>query len=99
MRARALVAMEINTRNSIARFQAELKANTLRADAARYGLALAYLKASQLDKAAEIMATLVKGDPDNLTFHYSAIEIDIARKKYPQAIGRLDKLLARNPNN
>ena len=99
MRARALVAMELNTRNSIERFQAELKANTLRADAARYGLALAYFKANQLDRAREIMAGLVEKDPNNLTFHYSAIEIDIARKQYQQAISRLDKLLARNPNN
>ena len=97
MRARALVAMELNTRNSIERFKAQLNANTLRADAANYGLALAYLKAGQLGSAAEIMAELLEKDANNLTFHYTAIEIDIARKQYQQAINRLDKLLGEIP--
>ena len=45
------------------------------------------------------MAELLEKDANNLTFHYTAIEIDIARKQYQQAINRLDKLLGRNPNN
>ena len=99
MRARALVAMEHNINNSINRFNAELKANTLKADAANYGLALAYLKDKRLDKAQQIIATLLASNPNNLTFHYTAIEIDIAQKEYQLAVTKLNKLLTLNPNN
>jgi len=99
MRARALVAMEHNINNSINRFNAELKANTLKADAANYGLALAYLKDKRLDKAQQVIATLLASNPNNLTFHYTAIEIDIAQKEYQLAVTKLNKLLTLNPNN
>jgi len=99
MRARALVAMEHNTENSIARFNAELSANTLKVDAAHYGLALAYLKGNKLPKAKQVISKLLVKNPNNLTFHYTDIEIDIARKKHSEAIGKLDKLLRLNPNN
>ncbi len=99
MRARALVAMEHNTNNSINRFSAELKANTLKADAANYGLALAYLKDKRLEKARQIIAVLLASNPNNLTFHYTDIEIDIAQKEYRFAVTKLNKLLTLNPNN
>ena len=59
MRARALVAMDQTTSVSINRFKGEIEANTLKADAARYGLALAYLKAKQLEKARQQMQQLL----------------------------------------
>jgi len=99
MRARALVAMEHNTKVSINRFNAELNANTLKANAAYYGLALAYLKANNVTKAKQIISKLVAENPNNLTFHYTDIEIDIAQKKYPSAIAKLNRLLTLNPNN
>jgi len=99
MRARALVAMEHNTKNSINRFSAELKANTLKAEAARYGLALAYFKDNNLPKAKQIISQLLTENANNLTFRYTDIEIDIAQKQYQAAFTKLNKLLIQNPNN
>jgi predicted Zn-dependent protease len=99
MRARALVAMEHNTANSINRFNAELKANTLKADAAHYGLALAHLKANNLPEAKQAISQLMAKNPGNLSFQYTDIEIDIAQKQYQAALTKLNKLLILNPNN
>ena len=99
MRARALVAMEHNVKNSINRFKAEINANSLRADAANYGLALAYLKNHQLSKAKQIMSKLITKNPAHLTFLYTDIEIDIAQTNYSAAVARLNHQLTLNPNN
>lgn len=99
MRARALVAMDKTPTESIDRFSAELKANTLRAEAAHYGLALGYINANQLSKARAEMDNLLRSQPGNLVFLYTDIEIDIARKNYNTAVHRLDRQLAINPNN
>ena len=99
MRARALVAMEHNTTNSINRFNAELKANTLKADAANYGLALAHLKANNLPEAKQAISQLMAKNPDNLSFQYTDIEIDISQEQYQGALAKLNKLLILNPNN
>ena len=99
MRARALVAMEHNTANSINRFNAELKANTLKADAAHYGLALAHLKANNLPEAKQAISQLMAKNPGNLSFQYTDIEIDIAQEQYQAALTKLNKLLILNPNN
>jgi predicted Zn-dependent protease len=99
MRARALVAMEHNTANSINRFNAELKANTLKADAAHYGLALAHLKANNLPEAKQAISQLMAKNPGNLSFQYTDIEIDIAQEQYQAALSKLNKLLILNPNN
>ena len=99
MRARALVAMDQTTKVSINRFKDEIEANTLKADAAHYGLALAYLKANQLDKARQQMQQLLSRQPTNLIFLYTDIEIDIAAKKYSTALNRLNRQLVVNQNN
>ena len=99
MRARALVAMDQTTTLSINRFTAEIEANTLKADAANYGLALAYLKANQLDKARQQMQPLLTSQPTNLIFLYTDIEIDIAAKRYTTALRRLGQQLVVNQNN
>ena len=99
MRARALVAMDQTTAISINRFKAEIEANTLKADAAHYGLALAYLKANQLNQARQAMAGLLQAQPNNLIFLYTDIEIDLAEKHYVRAINRLNRELVVNQNN
>ena len=99
MRARALVAMDQTTAISINRFKGEIEANTLKADAAHYGLALAYLKANQLKEARQAMAGLLQAQPNNLIFLYTDIEIDLAEKQYARAINRLNRELVVNQNN
>ena len=99
MRARALVAMENYPKNSIDRFTDEINANSLNTQAARYGLALAYLKNGELNRAKQQMSQLLKVNPNHLTFLHSDIEIDIAAKNYDLAIARLNNLLELNQNN
>ena len=99
MRARALVAMDQTTSVSINRFKGEIEANTLKSDAARYGLALAYLKAKQLEKARQQMQLLLAAQPTNLIFLHTDIEIDIAAKNYSRALKRLNQQLVVSQNN
>jgi predicted Zn-dependent protease len=91
--------MEKDPKDSIKRFQAKLDSNAQNADAARYGLALAYLKLGSNDQAGEILANLIATNPYLLTFRHSDIELDVARGNYDDALGKLNKLLSINPNN
>ena len=99
MQARAMVAMEKSPIDSIKRFQAKLDSNTQNSDAANYGLALAYIKLGEHAKAGKILDDLIEANPVLLTFRHTDIELDIARQDYAVALGKLNQLLARNPNN
>lgn len=99
MQARAMVAMEKSPIDSIKRFQAKLDSNTQNSDAANYGLALAYIKLGEHTKAGKILDDLIEANPFLLTFRHTDIELDIARQDYAAALGKLNQLLARNPNN
>ena len=99
MRARALVAMDKTPAVSISRYKSELESNTLRPEAAHYGLALAYIEAGQLQEASHEMGRLLDTQPTNLVFLYTDIEIDILSKDYSKALLRLDRQLAINQNN
>ena len=99
MQARAMVAMEKSPIDSIKRFQAKLDSNTQNSDAANYGLALAYIKLGEHANAGKILDDLIEANPFLLTFRHTDIELDIARQNYAAALGKLNELLARNPNN
>ena len=99
MRARALVAMDQTTAISINRFKGEIEANTLKADAAHYGLALAYLKANQLNEARQAMAELLQAQPTNLIFLLHRYRNRYSAKKYSRALNRLNRELVVNQNN
>ena len=99
MQARAMVAMEKSPIDSIKRFQAKLDSNTQNSDAANYGLALAYIKLGEHASAGKILDDLIEANPFLLTFRHTDIELDIARQNYAAALGKLNELLARNPNN
>ena len=99
MQARAIVAMEKSPNDSVKRFQAKLDSNTQNSDAANYGLALAYINLGEHAKADKILDDLIEANPFLLTFRHTDIELDIARQDYAAALGKLNQLLARNPNN
>ena len=99
MRARAIVAMDSSTKISITKFQTELKNNTLRPDAANYGLALAYLNAGEFIKADRLIAALLAEEPRQIAYQYTDIEIDLAQENYATALSKLNGLLALTPNN
>ena len=99
MQARAIVAMDSSTKISITKFQTELKNNTLRPDAANYGLALAYLNAGEFIKADRLIAALLAEEPRQIAYQYTDIEIDLAQENYATALSKLNGLLALTPNN
>ena len=99
MQARAIVAMDSSTKISITKFQTELKNNTLRPDAANYGLALAYLNAGEFIKAERLIAALLAEEPRQIAYQYTDIEIDLAQENYATALSKLNGLLALTPNN
>ena len=99
MQARAIVAMDSSTKISITKFQTELKNNTLRPDAANYGLALAYLNAGEFIKAERLIAALLAEHPRQIAYQYTDIEIDLAQENYATALSKLNGLLALTTNN
>jgi len=99
MQARAIVAMDSSTKISITKFQTELKNNTLRPDAANYGLALAYLNAGEFIKAERLITALLAAQPRQIAYQYTDIEIDLAQENYATALSKLNRLLALTPNN
>lgn len=99
MQSRALVAMETSAKDSVKRFQAKLDSNTQQADAANYGLALAYIRLGEYAKADKLLKALIATNPQLLTLRHSDIELDIARQDYATALTKLNQLLRINPNN
>jgi beta-barrel assembly-enhancing protease len=99
MQARAIVSMDSSSQDTITKFQTELNSNTLRPDAANYGLALAYMKAGKLKSAEILMSSLLEKNPRQIAYQYSDIEINLAQKNYSIALHKLNRLLAITPDN
>ena len=68
-------------------------------DAARYGLALAQLKAGQHVLATESLDTLLRKEPARITYVMLAAEIAIAEEDFPRALDILERNLRINPGN
>ena len=68
-------------------------------DAARYGLALAQMKAGQLADAASSLEPLLAKAPDDLTYNLAQVELDITANRLQQAQTRLQRLLQLYPGN
>lgn len=68
-------------------------------DAARYGIALAQLKAGQHVLATETLDTLLQKEPSRITYAMLAAEIALAAEDYPRALAILERHLGINPGN
>jgi predicted Zn-dependent protease len=68
-------------------------------DAARYGIALAQLKAGQHVLATESLDTLLRKEPARITYVMLAAEIALAAEDYERAIDILERNLDINPDN
>ncbi|MDA9687244.1 M48 family metalloprotease [bacterium] len=99
IQARAIVAMEKDPRNAIKTFQARLDNNAQNPNAAKYGLALAYIESNQFAEARALLTELIEENPDSVTFRHGEIELDIASGNYNDALAKLDQLIRINPNN
>lgn len=76
--------------------QAVKKHNT---PAARYGLALAYLRKQQPAKARPLIDALLAQQGENLFYLDAATDISLVEQKYDEAIDRLAPHLAHTPRN
>ena len=99
LQARALLAIQVDPKQSVAYFKQLLASNTQQTEAAEYGLALAYLAQKDFDTARKRLERLSKAQPNSLPFLYSSIEVDIAEQRYKQALTALNRQLALNQNN
>ena len=98
MRARVQLTFEETPGIAGKRFRAMLEDDpTL--DAARYGLALAQVKNGQLNEARDSLATLLKKDPNNITYNLAQVDLDITANRLPDAKQRVDKMLAQFPDS
>lgn len=98
MRSRVQVIFEETPGLAAKRFQGMLKEDP-NYDPARYGLAIAYLRAGQLKEAEENLKPLLVKAPNELVFNLAQIELDLAAKRLGAARSRIEKMLTAFPNN
>ncbi len=99
MRARVQVSYADNAGAAIKRFKAALDNKDGSAAAARYGLALAYIKTNQLEAAHAELQPLLQQDPDRITFIAAQAEIESRGGNYVEAADLLKQQLRINPDN
>lgn len=98
MRARVALYYEESSGLAAKRFRAELDENP-KSDYARYGLAIAQIKASQLNDARETLKPLLAKDPNNIPYNLAQVEIDVANSKMADAQQRIDRMRTQYPDN
>jgi predicted Zn-dependent protease len=101
-RVRFMTAFMSGSSGGIARFQRQLAGQDARSDAARItrlGLALALLRDRQYDKAREALAPLLAEPTPRSDYVIAAAEIDLAERKYADAVARLAPALAIAPES
>lgn len=98
MRARVQLVYESSPGLAAKRFRALLDENP-RLDAARYGLALAYIKSGQLQNASTTLQPLLTQAPNDATYNLAQIELDVAGNRLDAADQRLQRLLGLYPGN
>lgn len=98
MRARVQLFYEETPGIAAKRFRAQLE-DTPQMDAARYGLAIAQIKATQLDQARDTLTPLLKKAPDNIAYNLALISLEVSSNHLAAAEQRIKRLLALYPGN
>lgn len=98
MRARVALFYEETPGMAAKRFRAQLVENP-KSDPARYGLALAQIKAGQLNEAREELKPLLDKAPTDITYNLAQIELDITNNRLPDAQQRVERMLSIYPDN
>ena len=73
--------------------------SALMLQAARYGLALSYLRANRYDQAREMMQSLAQDNPDQLWFRLGLAEVALDEGNYPEAIREAQRVLKVSPDD
>lgn len=98
MRARVQLHYEDTPGLAAKRFRAQLDENA-NALPARYGLALAQVKAGQLNEARENLKLLLARHPEDITFNLAQVDLDITNNRIADAQQRIDRLVAQYPSH
>lgn len=98
MRARVILLYEGTPGMALKRFRAELEANSNNTPA-RYGLALALMRAGQYQEAKQHLGVLLGKANDSIVFNQALIELERSNKNYSRAQELLDKMLKLYPSN
>ncbi|MEX0739781.1 MAG: M48 family metalloprotease [Pseudohongiella sp.] len=101
MRARVQVHYEANKANAIIDFNQLLQddMDSRPADAARYGLAMAYFEDEQYDRALDLMEQLLAKEANRITYVVSKADILIGSGEAHQALEYIEHHLRINPAN
>ncbi len=102
VRVRMLANYMADSGRGVSYFQqqlVDLNPKTDRARSNRLGLALAFSRDRQYDKAREALAPLLQENPLRVDYVVAAADIELAERKYDAAIRLLEPALALNPDN
>ncbi|WP_165663849.1 M48 family metalloprotease [Metapseudomonas otitidis] len=96
MRARVQLMFEETPGISAKRFRAMLDSDP-KLDAARYGLAIAQIKAGQLNEAREALTQLLAKAPNEVAYNLAQVDLDITANRLSDAQKRVDRMLSLYP--
>jgi len=96
IRARVILSYEDSPGLAAKRFRAQLDENP-KSDVARYGLAIAQIKGTQLNEARATLKPLLDKSPNDITYNLAQIDLDTAASRFPEALQRTDKMLLQYP--
>ncbi|MBV6750604.1 M48 family metalloprotease [Pseudomonas chlororaphis] len=96
IRARVILSYEDSPGLAAKRFRAQLDENP-KSDVARYGLAIAQVKGTQLNEARATLKPLLDKSPNDITYNLAQIDLDTAASRFPEALQRVDKMLLQYP--
>lgn len=99
MRSRIRFEQANTAREAVNLFKGELAGSSLSKDASRYGLALAYSEAAEVEKARATLAPLLKADPQRITYRLMEVDIHLSAEEYEAALKMLQDLLRQRPKN
>ncbi|WP_248799871.1 M48 family metalloprotease [Pseudomonas sp. MWU13-2105] len=96
IRARVVLSYEDSPGLAAKRFRAQLDENP-KSDVARYGLAIAQVKGTQLNEARATLKPLLDKSPNDITYNLAQIDLDTAASRFPEALQRVDRMLLQYP--
>lgn len=98
MRARTQLIFEETPGIAAKRFRAMLDSNP-QLDAARYGLAIAQIKAGRLNEAHKALNELLSKAPDEIVYNLAMIDLDVTANRLDAASQRIERLRPLHPEN
>lgn len=97
--ARVKLKYTTTPHQAVKRFRSELEGQSLSTEGSRYGLALALTKVGETEEAHEVLAPLLKEQPDKVMYLLAQAAIQTKAENYKAALNTLNKQLKRYPSD